>query len=208
MAKVVIDASALLAYVNGEPGADKVEAVLGEAMISAVNLAEAATKLALKRGMPDRTLAEFTEAELAVIAFDRSLAEATGALAVLTRAAGLSLGDRACLALAKREGAIALTADNAWSKVRVGVDVRLIRSDSGSSDCTVIALSPSGLLGMTVAIDPLRAHPSRRSNSSTALSSTCAPAAHSSGVVDSASLCEMPPAQGTKIIVVGATRDM
>jgi ribonuclease VapC len=127
MAKVVIDASALLAYVNGEPGADKVEAVLGEAMISAVNLAEAATKLALKRGMPDRALTELTEAELTVIDFDRPLAEATGALAVLTRAQGLSLGDRACLALAKREGAVALTADTAWCKVSVGVDVRLIR---------------------------------------------------------------------------------
>ena len=127
MAKVVIDASALLAYVNGEPGADKVEAVLGEAVISAVNLAEATTKLALKREMPDRTLAELTEAELAVIDFDRPLAESTGALAVLTRAQGLSLGDRACLALAKREGAVALTADSAWSKVKVGVDVRLIR---------------------------------------------------------------------------------
>lgn len=127
MAKVVIDASALLAYVNGEPGADKLEAVLGEAMISAVNLAEAATKLALKRGTPDRILAEFTEAELTVIDFDRPLAEATGALAVLTRAQGLSLGDRACLALAKREGAIALTADQAWSKVKAGIDIQLIR---------------------------------------------------------------------------------
>jgi ribonuclease VapC len=127
MAKVVIDASALLAYVNGEPGADKVEAVLGEAMISAVNLAEAATKLALKKGMPDQTLAELTEVELAVIDFDRSLAEATGALALLTRGQGLSLGDRACLALARRERTIALTADSAWSKVRVGVDVQLIR---------------------------------------------------------------------------------
>lgn len=127
MAKVVIDASALLAYVNGEPGADKVEAVLGEAIISAVNLAEAATKLALKQRMPDRTLGELTDAELAVINFDRPLAEATGALAVHTRPQGLSLGDRACLALAKREGAIALTADSAWSKVRVGVDIRLIR---------------------------------------------------------------------------------
>jgi len=127
MAKVVIDASALLAYVNGEPGADKVEAVLGEAMISAVNLAEAATKLALKRATPDRILAEFTEAELTVIDFDRPLAEATGALAVLTRAQGLSLGHRACLALAKREGAIALTADQAWSTVKAGIDIQLIR---------------------------------------------------------------------------------
>ena len=64
---------------------------------------------------------------MTVIDFDRPLAEATGALAVLTRAQGLSLGDRACLALAKREGAIALTADQAWSKVKAGVDIQLIR---------------------------------------------------------------------------------
>ena len=127
MAKVVLDASALLAYINGEPGAEAVEAVLGEAMISAVNLAETATKLALKGGSRDRPLASLTDAELEVVAFDRALAEETGALAVSTRTWGLSLGDRACLALAKRERTTAMTADHAWSRLDIGVDIQLIR---------------------------------------------------------------------------------
>jgi len=127
MAKVVLDASALLAYINGEPGAEAVEAVLGEAMISAVNLAETATKLALKGGSRDRPLALLTDAELEVVAFDRALAEETGALAASTRTWGLSLGDRACLALAKRERTTAMTADHAWSRLDIGVDIQLIR---------------------------------------------------------------------------------
>jgi len=127
MAKVVLDASALLAYINGEPGAEAVEAVLGEAMISAVNLAETATKLALKGGSRDRPLALLTDAELEVVAFDRALAEETGALAAFTRTWGLSLGDRACLALAKRERTTAMTADHAWSRLDIGVDIQLIR---------------------------------------------------------------------------------
>lgn len=127
MPKVVFDASALLAFVNGEPGAEKVASVLGEAMISAVNFAEAVTKLALKSTSLRRTLAELTDAELEVVNFDRNLAEAAGVLAVFTRARGLSLGDRACLALAQREEAIALTADHAWSKVDLGIDIQFIR---------------------------------------------------------------------------------
>jgi ribonuclease VapC len=127
MAKVVLDASAFLAFVNGEPGADKVAAVLGDAIISAVNLAEACTKLMLKSGSSDQATAVVEEAELEIIDFDRALAEATGALALLTRGRGLSLGDRACLALARREDAIALTADGAWRKIDVGVDIQYIR---------------------------------------------------------------------------------
>jgi ribonuclease VapC len=127
MPKVVLDASALLAFVNGEPGAEKVASVLGEAMISAVNFAEAVTKLALKSTSLRRTLAELTDAELEVVDFDRMLAEAAGVLAVFTRARGLSLGDRACLALARREEATALTADHAWSGVDLGIDIQFIR---------------------------------------------------------------------------------
>jgi ribonuclease VapC len=127
MPKVVLDASALLAFVNGEPGAEKVASVLGGAMISTVNFAEALTKLALKSSSLGRALAELTDAELEVVDFDRGLAEATGGLAVSTRARGLSLGDRACLALARREKATALTADRAWGKVDLGIDIQFIR---------------------------------------------------------------------------------
>jgi PIN domain nuclease of toxin-antitoxin system len=127
MPKVVLDASALLAFVNGEPGAEKVASVLGDAMISAVNFAEAVTKLALRSTSLRRTLAELTDAELEVVNFDRMLAEAAGVLAVFTHTHGLSLGDRACLALARREEAIALTADHAWSRVDLGIDIQFIR---------------------------------------------------------------------------------
>jgi len=127
MPKVVLDASALLPFVNGEPGADKVAAVLGEAMISAVNLAEVAAKLTLRGAAADRALGELTEAELEVVDFDRALALSTGALVAVTRDRGLSLGDRACLALARRENAAALTADSAWTKLNIGIEIRFIR---------------------------------------------------------------------------------
>ncbi len=127
MAKFVLDASALLAYIHDEPGAKRVAAALNEAVISTVNLAEAVTKLVLTTGSRDRTLQLIDEAEVDVVDFDESLALETGVIATFTRKLGLSLGDRACLALALREGAIALTADNAWSKLNVGVDIQFIR---------------------------------------------------------------------------------
>ncbi len=130
MARFVLDASALLAYVNNEPGADRVESVLDQAMISTVNLAEAITKLVLTTGSTDQTLRLIDEVEMEVADFDQGLAQQTGALAALTRNRGLSLGDRACLALARREHAIAVTADYAWNKLDIGVDIQLIRPSS------------------------------------------------------------------------------
>jgi ribonuclease VapC len=127
MSKVVLDASAFLAFINGETGSEQVAAALGDAMISAVNFAETVTKLALRGKFVDRVLAELTEVEIEVVEFDRALAEATGLLASLTRTTGLSLGDRACLALARREKAVALTADTAWRKIDLGVEIRFIR---------------------------------------------------------------------------------
>lgn len=127
MAKVVLDASALLAFIHGEAGADKVAIVLADAVISAVNVAEAFTKLVLRTGSSDRARALIDESEVEIIDFDRSLAELTGELAALTRKRGLSLGDRACLALARREMAPALTADGAWRKIDIGVDIQFIR---------------------------------------------------------------------------------
>lgn len=128
MAKFVLDASALLAYIHSEPGADRVKSVLDQAMVSAVNLAEAVTKLVSTTGSTERTLQLIAETEVDVVDFDQSLADQTGALAALTRSRGLSLGDRACLALARREHATAMTADHAWSKLDLGVDIELIRS--------------------------------------------------------------------------------
>jgi ribonuclease VapC len=127
MAKTVLDASALLAFINREPGAERVTAVLGEAAISTVNFSEVVTKLALRNRSPQRILDELTEFELEVVDFNRALAEDAGLLATATRGQGLSLGDRACLALARRENAVALTADNAWRQVQVGIEIQFIR---------------------------------------------------------------------------------
>lgn len=127
MTSVALDSSALLAYVKGEPGADAVAAVIGDAVISAVNYAEAVTKL-IEKGMSLRLVrSALGIAGLDVVDFDRDLAEVAGAMFARTKPFGLSLGDRACLALAAREGVHAMTGDRIWSKLGGEFKVRLIR---------------------------------------------------------------------------------
>ncbi len=128
MAETVLDASALLAFLNDEPGADVVLACLGEAVISAVNLSETACVL-IRIGMPEETARSIlTGLPLRVVAFDDNLALATAALLPFTRHAGLSLGDRACLALARSLQVPALTADRAWSGLNLDIEVKVIRA--------------------------------------------------------------------------------
>ena len=124
----VVDASALLAVLNREPGADRVaEALAGEASMSAVNLAEVVTKLA----DVDMPAAEIREAldplGVTIVDFDADSAHLVGALRPATRQAGLSLGDRACLALAERLGVPALTADRSWGRLGLDTAVTTIR---------------------------------------------------------------------------------
>jgi len=124
---VVLDASAVLALLHDEPGAGAVEAVLGEAVVSTVNWSEVAGLLDA-RGLPPAPLRETIEAlGIELRAFRAEDADGTGELYAVTRGAGLSLGDRACLALARSLGAPALTADRAWLDVDVGVEVRALR---------------------------------------------------------------------------------
>lgn len=127
VSEIILDASALLALINEEPGSDIVAAVVAKAAISAVNLAEVASKLTTA-GMSDLDIEDVLEGyALDVVAFDDELAYASGRLYRLTQSAGLSLGDRACLALALWYRLPVLTTDRAWSKVRIGVEVRQIR---------------------------------------------------------------------------------
>ncbi len=124
----VLDASALLAVLHHEPGGDVVLAIMaGRARIGAANLAEVVTVLA-EGGMDESAIqAALASVDFDVVDFDRDLALATGLPRPLTRHAGLSLGDRACLALARRLGSPAITADRNWQRVQVGVDVQVIR---------------------------------------------------------------------------------
>ncbi|MCH8226015.1 MAG: type II toxin-antitoxin system VapC family toxin [Chloroflexi bacterium] len=124
---VVLDASALLMLLNGEPGMAAVVEVLPRAVIGAVNVSEAVAKLA-DGGMPGPDIQEAIEGlGLDIVPFDAELALATGLLRPLTRFAGLSLGDRACLALGMRLHVPVLTADRSWAGLDLDVEVRLLR---------------------------------------------------------------------------------
>ncbi|MCC7020896.1 MAG: type II toxin-antitoxin system VapC family toxin [Ardenticatenales bacterium] len=124
---VVLDASALLALLQSEPGAHLVAELLPEAVISAVNLSEVVAKLA-EHGMPDGAIrSAFEGLMLSVRDFDAAAAVAAGLLRPRTKAFGLSLGDRACLTLARDLGRSAVTTDRRWSDTNVGVDVEVIR---------------------------------------------------------------------------------
>ena len=127
MADWVLDASAVLAVVLTEPGGDIVRPLMADSLLSAVNLAEVTTRL-LDLGFPSARIdSRLARLRFTVVPFDEVLALSAGLLRAQTRHLGLSVGDRACLALAQREGLPVLTGDRAWAKLDVGVQVVLIR---------------------------------------------------------------------------------
>jgi len=127
MNNVVLDASAVLALLNDEVGAIIVQESLPGAIISTVNFAEVVTRLALL-GMPENEIREALDIlVLDITPFDEEQAFLAGFLVIKTSQSGLSLGDRACLALALKTGSAALTSDKAWQALDVGVEVRVIR---------------------------------------------------------------------------------
>lgn len=128
MSRIVLDASALLAILNQEAGADRLTAeLLSGAVASTVNLAEVQAKL-VNRGLPpddawEATLSPIREA----VSFTSEHARLAGDLVRQTRPLGLSLGDRACLALGLASKAPVYTADRSWKNLKVGVRVHVIR---------------------------------------------------------------------------------
>jgi ribonuclease VapC len=124
--EAVLDSSAVLALLLAEPGADKVRMALPGALLSTVNFAEVVTKLC-ERGMPaDQARIAIETIGAEVVDFGIDQACITGDLRDSTRSAGLSLGDRACLALARQRNLPAITADTAWGSLP-GFDVIVIR---------------------------------------------------------------------------------
>lgn len=129
VADPVLDASAVLAVIFDEPGANLVANYLPGARISAVNAAEVMSKLA-DLGMPQETIEAVMEGlQLTISPFDMSDARESARLRPLTRNAGLTLGDRSCLALARQFEAPAVTADQAWSRLddAIGITIELVR---------------------------------------------------------------------------------
>lgn len=127
MASAVLDSSVVLAALNKEPGADNLKDVILDGMISAVNLAEVLSKLVI-RGSSEPMFRQLLKGfGLEVVDFNQALAEATAAMIIRTRAHGLSLGDRACLALAESLKLPVYTADRKWAEIPFACEVRLIR---------------------------------------------------------------------------------
>lgn len=124
---ILLDSSAVLAVLFDEPGGDRVEEVLPQAAISAVNLAEVVAKL-YDRGVSESDIAAtLADLDLSVIPFDEATAMRSGRLRPLTLGLGLSLGDRACLATAQQGHYRVLTADRAWADVALGLSLDVVR---------------------------------------------------------------------------------
>jgi ribonuclease VapC len=123
----VLDASAVLCLLQEEKGAERVARALPAAVIGAVNYSEVISKL-VESGIDEATADGLMDTlQLTVIPFDRRQARLAGALRATTRRLGLSLGDRACLALAGTEGAIALTCERVWTKFEGPCKVEALR---------------------------------------------------------------------------------
>ena len=124
---VVLDTSALLALLHGEPGAELVEEVLDGAIMSSVNWAEAVGVLEV-HGVDSRAVRADVEAlGIELVSFTADDADGAGAVLSVTRQEGLSLGDRACLSLARSRGLRAVTSDRVWAGLDLGIEITLIR---------------------------------------------------------------------------------
>ncbi len=124
---VVVDTSAVLAALWGEPGGTRVDQELPGASISAVNLAELVAKLMDRGGTTDQVDGVLASLALSVHAFDEASARHCGALRSNTRHLGLSLADRACVALGLDLSLPILTADRVWSGLDLAIEIEQIR---------------------------------------------------------------------------------
>ena len=124
---IVFDSSALLAIAFNETGAERAAKALPDGILSAVNASEVVACL-IDRGVPEASArSSLRDFDIPIRPFDESLALVAGSLRTTTRQQGLSLGDRACLALARRERAPVITADRNWSRLVLDLEIQLIR---------------------------------------------------------------------------------
>jgi PIN domain nuclease of toxin-antitoxin system len=125
---VVLDSSAYLTRLWGEDGSQVVEAYGGNYLIGSVNAAEIFTKI-IERGPVDvaRVKIRILATSMNIVPFDDRQSMTCAELRISTRHLGLSLGDRACLALAIRERATVITADRSWAGLDLGIEIKVIR---------------------------------------------------------------------------------
>jgi ribonuclease VapC len=128
MGTTVLDASALLAFLNKEVGSEQVaQSIMDGAIMSTVNVSEVIAKLS-EANMPEETIHEALDLlGIETIDFNMACAYQAGLLRPMTKTLGLSFGDRACLALAQHFSLPAVTADKTWQKLTLGINVQVIR---------------------------------------------------------------------------------
>ena len=124
---IILDASALIAFVRKENGKKQVEPYISYALMSAVNFAEVVMRLQTCNIPMDVIRMIETDLLKEVIPFERDQVYLTAELREQTKLLGLSFADRACLALGKLKGLSVLTGDKAWAKLDIGVEIKFIR---------------------------------------------------------------------------------
>jgi ribonuclease VapC len=127
MADWVLDASAVLALLRAEPGAGRVAAALPTSQLASVNAAEVVARLIQEGAGSDSARQTVLALGCPILPIDAELGFRAGTLAEITAWRGLSLGDRCCLALAERDDLTALTADQAWSGLKLPIKIAMIR---------------------------------------------------------------------------------
>jgi PIN domain nuclease of toxin-antitoxin system len=128
MTKIVFDSSAILALLKMESGHEIVSKNLEQAVVSSVNFCEVVSFLSKKTQKQDEMIKFLTETFDCIEDFNIEQAIIAGSFISVTKDYGLSLGDRACLALAKYKNIPVLTADKAWTKLNLGIKIKLIQS--------------------------------------------------------------------------------
>ncbi len=124
---IALDSSALLAFLYREPGHEVVDSRLENSVLSTVNLAEVLTRFARDGEDPVLALQHLEQGPYEIVPFHASDAAVAASLFPPTARRGLSLGDRACLALATSRGIPALTADRNWAGLELGISIEFIR---------------------------------------------------------------------------------
>ncbi len=124
---IALDASALLAFLFREPGAERIAAVLDQCCLSTVNLAEVIGRFARDGHNPSEVLQRLSRTSIELVPFLAEDAALTALLMRSTHEFGLSLGDRACLALGLARRIPVYTADRAWHNVQIDVEIAVIR---------------------------------------------------------------------------------
>lgn len=127
MSEFIADASAILAYIQGEKGVARVAKVRERCIVATINLIEAYSKLVRKQMSPENVQLILRQSFPRTFPLDRDLAEASALLHASTRGYGFSYGDCTCLALGMQTKAIVLTTDQRWIELKLDAKIELIR---------------------------------------------------------------------------------